>query len=131
MSQHHWIRVLEGKTLWGVYIISTKEITSLIFNFYKSRGFSELSPVVFFFPTIARWFPRLIGYHKVIDAIHDLAQFVKESFLEHKATFVPGQPRDLIDTMCEEVVATTDPESSFYGSEGGSALTTIQLLHED
>jgi len=59
-----------------------------------------------------------------------LHEFVKESFLQHKATFIPGQPRDLIDSMCEEIAATTDPTSSFYQEEGGdSFLLEINQLN--
>jgi len=49
----------------------------------------------------------------------EVGKFVKKSFLEHKATFVPGEPRDLMDSMCEEIAGTTDPTSSFYKEEGG------------
>jgi len=48
-----------------------------------------------------------------------MRKFVKKALLEHKVSFTPGQPRDLMDALCEEVAATTDFQSSFYGKEGG------------
>jgi len=47
-------------------------------------------------------------------------QMIGEKLKEHKLTYTKGYNRDLIDAYWEEIQKTTDPHSSFYGTEGGT-----------
>jgi len=83
-----------------------------------------------FFPTLTKWFPGYTGYNDLMKSSLAVGAFVREAFLEHKATFVPGEPRDLMDSMCEEIAATTDPTSSFYKEEGGIIHSFHRIQNE-
>jgi len=80
---------------------------------------SALTPLALFYPILIKVFPGLTGYTRVTAAERDLEKFIKDEYDCHKATLIPGEPRDLLDTMIEEISATADPNSSFYKEEGG------------
>lgn len=78
------------------------------------------SGALFLFPTLCKLAPNFTGYKKYLEAHDILFTMLRETYEEHKTSFQVGQPRDYLDSYLEEILASEDPSSSFYGIEGGS-----------
>ena len=69
-----------------------------------------------FLPTLSDWFPDLVGYTKRVKICRELQSFMQNLIDEHKATWIKGQPRDLIDIYFDKSDDVTDPHSGFHHS---------------
>lgn len=80
-----------------------------------------------FFPKLARMFPDLLGWNKLVKAIGNIRSLAKDEVKSHKKDFNPDSPRDLIDIYLKEIQNTTNSSSSFYQKKGEMSLVVLLM----
>ena len=76
-----------------------------------------MGPLIFF-PWITHLFPEWSGWNKCLKVFQSIYDFLQETVDEHKKTYDPENPKDLIDDYLNEISSTKDSASSFYKDEG-------------
>ena len=79
------------------------------------------------YPKVFEWFPTLLKRDVQITAHVSIMKMIKESITEHQQTIDVNESRDFIDTYLNEMAATKDPSSSFYGEKGMVSLVNTMF----
>ena len=79
------------------------------------------------YPKVFKWFPTLLKRDKQITVHAGIMNMIRESITEHQQTIDVNEPRDFIDTYLNEIAATDDPSSSFYGEKGMVSLVNTMV----
>jgi len=84
------------------------------------------NPIALFFPNLAKKFPGISGWNKLMKALGPLNNIFHETVKERVKN--PGDedhPRDLMDAYMNEVNKTTDPYSTFYKETGVNSMRAV------
>ena len=85
-------------------------------NFQKA----DSTGLVFFFPLPLQKDLLIRGFWENFIRTRDKIQgMIRNSIKEHEKTFNPLEIRDFVDALIDQKRKTDDPNSSFYGEEGG------------
>ena len=117
-------------TLWAIISgMPFKQSDPKILHFTRSvvdtlAGNNVNTMLALFIPWLGRWLPNCLTHDAELDnMIGSAAKDLFQPYIDqHWSTHVRGEPRDFIDTYIDEIEATQDPESSFYGVRGKRAL---------
>jgi cytochrome P450 len=93
-----------------------------------NKVFTEMlkSPVVIFFPKLAKALPKVFGWDRLMKLADENRAFLKKPIEEHQKEFSSeNTPRDFIDSYLKEIESTTDPNSSFYKQSGEHNLRVV------
>ncbi|CAL8123375.1 unnamed protein product [Orchesella dallaii] len=87
---------------------------------------------LFFIPWLNNIAPDASGYNYLVKTTDDLHDYVRKLFYEHRKTFTPGSPRDVIDYYLEQLNNNaTNTKYTFFGANGeNNALATIIEIFE-
>ena len=75
-------------------------------------------------PAMALWpgLKQLTGFDIIQKGFQDMEDFIKPYLDQHKENLDLEEPEDFMDLMLQEVAKTQDPNSSFHGDVGHSAI---------
>ena len=94
--------------------------------YYSNMQKCESTGLVFFFPWVLKNDLLIKGFWQSFINTRDKIQgLVRNSIEEHKKTYDPLETRDFIDALIGQWKKTDDPNSSFYGDEGGTLIFSI------
>lgn len=76
--------------------------------------------ILFFMPWLTRLAPKLSGWDNFLASFVAIFPVLQRFIDEHKKSFDPNSPRDLIDIYLQKIANTDDKDSSFFGELGGT-----------
>ncbi|CAL8123365.1 unnamed protein product [Orchesella dallaii] len=91
---------------------------SLLIDAFLDSVQNSIKSGLFFLSWLKTIAPESSGYNYLVKTTDDLHDYVGKLFDKHRETFTPGSPRDVIDCYLEQLHNATDPESTFFGSNG-------------
>ncbi|XP_035709560.1 methyl farnesoate epoxidase isoform X2 [Folsomia candida] len=89
---------------------------------------NTIQGVATFLPFIAKWFPNLSGYTRMMRDVPLVTDFVWKTIPYHEETFQEGVKRDFLDVYIDEVRKTKDPNSPFHKSNSEMNWVLIDLF---
>ncbi|CAL8110137.1 unnamed protein product [Orchesella dallaii] len=99
-------------------------LQEIIKSIHRSLEFRGL---VFFFPWLKDWFPKLSGWEEYMKCMPLSYEFLSKFVKDRLAAYDGGEPEHFTDVFINEIRRTTDPNSSFYKERGEATLIATLL----
>ncbi|OXA37044.1 Methyl farnesoate epoxidase [Folsomia candida] len=102
-------------------------MTGHVVRFRSLDSDSFMPNILFFMPWLTRLAPKLSGWDNFLASFVAIFPVLQRFIDEHKKSFDPNSPRDLIDIYLQKIANTDDKDSSFFGELGEKSLLIVLL----